>query len=166
MECSVERKRPNRPTLRRLLLLIYRRPEAGLGFRRASRIRRPLFSRAISYCPFRPAHAADESRAHQFRGRSASRRQISLDIIEDKWNIFSQAGVQLAEQWTLCGQPGGCAGQPTFAPCSLYSAPLFSGTSSRARFEVKEWRLATDHSSRLSRARLWEPFRLCSRTIR
>jgi hypothetical protein len=43
--------------------------------------------------------------------------QISLDIIEDKWNIFSQAGVQLAGQWTLCGgQPGGCAGQLTFGP--------------------------------------------------
>jgi len=42
--------------------------------------------------------------------------QISLDIIEDKWNIFSQAGVQLAGQWTLCGQAGGCAGQLTFGP--------------------------------------------------
>ncbi|HKV80726.1 MAG TPA: peptidoglycan-binding domain-containing protein [Candidatus Sulfotelmatobacter sp.] len=42
--------------------------------------------------------------------------QISLDIIEDRWNIFSQAGVQLTGQWTLCGQPGGCAGQLTFGP--------------------------------------------------
>jgi hypothetical protein len=42
--------------------------------------------------------------------------QISLDIIEDKWNIFSQAGVQLAGPQTLCGQPGGCAGQLTFGP--------------------------------------------------
>ena len=42
--------------------------------------------------------------------------EVSLDIIEDKWNIFSQAGVQLAGQWTLCGQAGGCAGQLTFGP--------------------------------------------------
>jgi peptidoglycan hydrolase-like protein with peptidoglycan-binding domain len=42
--------------------------------------------------------------------------QISLDIIEDRWNIFSQAGAQLAGQWTLCDQSGGCAGQLQFGP--------------------------------------------------
>jgi hypothetical protein len=51
-----------------------------------------------------------------FAGGVQVEGQISLDIIEDKWNIFSQAGVQLAGPRTLCGQPGGCAGQLTFGP--------------------------------------------------
>jgi peptidoglycan hydrolase-like protein with peptidoglycan-binding domain len=40
--------------------------------------------------------------------------QFSLDIIQDRWNIFSQAGV--AGQWTLCDQSGGSAGQLLFGP--------------------------------------------------
>jgi phage shock protein C len=69
-------------------------------------------------------------------------------------NIFSQAGVQLAGQWTLCGQPGGCAGQLTFGPVFTVLGTTIQWDLSRAGvgFEVKEWRLATDHSSRLSRA--------------
>jgi len=39
--------------------------------------------------------------------------QISFDIIDDKWNIYSQAGVQALGQWNLYG-PGG--GEFNFGP--------------------------------------------------
>jgi peptidoglycan hydrolase-like protein with peptidoglycan-binding domain len=42
--------------------------------------------------------------------------QISIDIIEDKWNLFSQAGVQLSGQWTLFDHKGLGAGQLNFGP--------------------------------------------------
>jgi len=42
--------------------------------------------------------------------------QISVDIIEDKWNLFSQAGVQLSGQWTLFDHKGLGAGQLNFGP--------------------------------------------------
>jgi hypothetical protein len=42
--------------------------------------------------------------------------QISVDIIEDRWSLFSQGGVQALGQWTLCGASGGCAGQFSFSP--------------------------------------------------
>ena len=42
--------------------------------------------------------------------------QISVDIIDDKWNLYSQAGVQALGQWTLYGGPGGNAGQISFGP--------------------------------------------------
>jgi hypothetical protein len=39
--------------------------------------------------------------------------QISVDIIADKWNLYSQAGLQLIGQWNLYG---GHAGQLNFGP--------------------------------------------------
>jgi peptidoglycan hydrolase-like protein with peptidoglycan-binding domain len=42
--------------------------------------------------------------------------QISVDIIDDKWNLYSQAGVQALGQWTLSAASGGNAGQVSFGP--------------------------------------------------
>lgn len=42
--------------------------------------------------------------------------QVSVDIIDDKWNLYSQAGVQALGQWTLSGASGGNAGQVSFGP--------------------------------------------------
>jgi peptidoglycan hydrolase-like protein with peptidoglycan-binding domain len=42
--------------------------------------------------------------------------QFSVDIIDDKWNLYGQAGVQGLGQWTLSGASGGQPGQFGFGP--------------------------------------------------
>jgi len=74
---------------------------------RKGRFHTALFSQALLLMNLAPASLA---------GGLQVGGQVSVDIIDDRWNLFSQAGVQLLGQWTLCGASGGCAGQLNFGP--------------------------------------------------
>ena len=50
--------------------------------------------------------------------------QVSVDIIDDKWNLFSQAGVQALGQWTLSGESGGKAGELSFGPVFTFGTTV------------------------------------------
>jgi len=74
---------------------------------RKGRFHTALFGQVVLISNFGPASLA---------GGIQVGGQISLDIIDDKWNLFSQAGLQLSGQWTLSGDSGGNPGQLNFGP--------------------------------------------------